>query len=88
MSTLMSDDIEEYERRKTPYNPPSVEHVRVEEYPGSGGWRWRLQDPGNNEILDAATQGFSDRAEARENFRRIYRLVGGTRAIWWVEVSG
>ena len=61
--------------------------IRVEEYSTGDGWRWRLQDPGNNEIIGAATQGFHDRNESRQNFLRNYHLVGGTRAIYWVEVE-
>jgi len=61
--------------------------VDIEEYLSKDGWRWRLKNPGNQKIVDASTQGFHDREESRENFRRIYRAVGGTLAISWQEVE-
>lgn len=59
----------------------------VEDYEAGDGWRWRLKNPDNHQIIGAASEGFHDQAECRENFRRIYREVGGTKAIRWVEVE-
>jgi hypothetical protein len=61
--------------------------VEVEEYEGCQGHRWRLKNPENHKIIGAASEGFHDREECRENFRRIYRAVGGQKAIKWVEVE-
>lgn len=61
--------------------------VEVEEYKGGDGWRWTLKNPENHKIIGAASEGFHDRQENRENFRRIYREVGGQKAIRWKEVA-
>lgn len=37
---------------------------------GDGQWRWRLQDPGNNRIVGASSQGFHDEAECQQNALR------------------
>lgn len=33
-----------------------------------GEWRWRVTDPGNNEIVDAASEGFATKQKAEENY--------------------
>lgn len=62
--------------------------VEVEEYLGANGWRWRLKDPGNHKNLCSPGEDFHDREESRDNFRRVYRLLGAQKAIRWKEVEG
>lgn len=33
-----------------------------------GEWRWRVRDPGNNEIIDAASEGFNSKQSAEANW--------------------
>ncbi|MEM6326355.1 MAG: hypothetical protein AAF791_04485 [Bacteroidota bacterium] len=53
-------------------------------YRTTDGWRWRLTAD-NGEIVDAATEGFHDRAEAIANLRRSVEL--GTRALAMIDAE-
>lgn len=64
-----------------------VKTLDVEEFQGKDGWYWRVRDPGNHRIVNAASEAFHDREENRENFRRNYRLLGATVALRWKEVA-
>jgi uncharacterized protein YegP (UPF0339 family) len=33
-----------------------------------GEWRWRVQDLGNNEIVDASSEGFASKEKAQQNY--------------------